>query len=437
MIEEDKYLIEQCKQRIEKALGWGTSDQWTSQDFLRLSEHIFAKTRISLSVSTLKRIWGRVRYDSLPNTTTLDTLAQLLDFENWRAFKRDVLQEKEGVNQLLPTPENNPVPSHTSPIRRRYSSMSLAGGIFLAIIISILGMGMLLNRKTAKPLPAGPVTVSFKSRQVSDDLPNSVVFDYAVAGSQSDSAMIQQSWDPKRREKVSLRHQQHTSVYYYPGFFRAKLLVDGKIRREDDVFIRTKGWKGIIDQEPMPIYLRSTDIRHPGCLSVSSDVLRQKTGMTVFNERGVDFFNVRDFGGLASDAFTFETKLRNTASVEESICRRVWVYVLGTRGAIILPLGDKGCSATLNLWTGDQEISGKQHDLSAFGCDFSRPQTLKCAVRDGQMQISLNAQLVYQVPVKKDIGNVIGLRYGFEGTGAIYSVKLQRGDGETVFEEKF
>ncbi len=46
-------------------------------------------------------------------------------------------------------------------------------------------------------------------------------------------------------------------------------------------------------------------------------------------------------------------------------------------------------------------------------------------------------QLVYQVPVKKDIGNVIGLRYGFEGTGAIYSVKLQRETEKPFLRKNF
>jgi hypothetical protein len=35
----------------------------------------------------LKRVWGKVKYDSLQNTHTLDTLVQFLGYENWRDFK--------------------------------------------------------------------------------------------------------------------------------------------------------------------------------------------------------------------------------------------------------------------------------------------------------------------------------------------------------------
>ena len=42
---------------------------------------------VVLSYVTLKRIWGKVKYDSLPNTHTLDTLVQFLGYENWRDFR--------------------------------------------------------------------------------------------------------------------------------------------------------------------------------------------------------------------------------------------------------------------------------------------------------------------------------------------------------------
>ena len=60
--------------------------KWTNQDFLRLSELIAEKTGVTVSHVTLKRVWGKVRYDSLPNTHTLNTLVQFLGYDNWRDF---------------------------------------------------------------------------------------------------------------------------------------------------------------------------------------------------------------------------------------------------------------------------------------------------------------------------------------------------------------
>ena len=80
-------LIEKTIKLYESNTGWGDSDEWTNQDFVLLSEKIQKRTGESLSHVTLKRVWGKVKYDSLPNTHTLDTLVQFLGYENWRDFR--------------------------------------------------------------------------------------------------------------------------------------------------------------------------------------------------------------------------------------------------------------------------------------------------------------------------------------------------------------
>ena len=83
----DEFLIEKTKKLFESTTGWGDSNDWTNQDFVILSEKIQEKTGVALSHVTLKRVWGKVKYESLPNTHTLDTLVQFLGYENWRGFK--------------------------------------------------------------------------------------------------------------------------------------------------------------------------------------------------------------------------------------------------------------------------------------------------------------------------------------------------------------
>src|ERR1700733_2756452 len=87
VMQTDELLIEKAKRLYEDKTGWGDSGEWTNQDFVILSEKIQERTGIALSHVTLKRVWGKVKYDSLPNTHTLDTLVQFLGYENWRTFK--------------------------------------------------------------------------------------------------------------------------------------------------------------------------------------------------------------------------------------------------------------------------------------------------------------------------------------------------------------
>lgn len=80
-------LIRQVKRLFEEKTGWGDSDLWNNEDFLELSGMICEQTGIALSHVTLKRIWGRVRYESLPHTSTLNALVQFLGYRNWREFR--------------------------------------------------------------------------------------------------------------------------------------------------------------------------------------------------------------------------------------------------------------------------------------------------------------------------------------------------------------
>src|SRR6201995_5145236 len=82
----DESLIRQAKKLFEEKTGWGDSSKWSNQDFLQLSELIREETGETISHVTLKRIWGKVRYESLPNTHTLNTLVQYLGYGSWRDF---------------------------------------------------------------------------------------------------------------------------------------------------------------------------------------------------------------------------------------------------------------------------------------------------------------------------------------------------------------
>ena len=78
--------IEKLLKLIEGKLDWGESNTWQGKDFEKLNQLILDETGVSLSASTLKRVWGKVEYNHLPSVTTLDALAKFGGFENWRSF---------------------------------------------------------------------------------------------------------------------------------------------------------------------------------------------------------------------------------------------------------------------------------------------------------------------------------------------------------------
>jgi hypothetical protein len=421
-IQEKDIYLNHWRKLAENELDWGDSTEWADSDFEKLAELIFTKTGTMFSVTTLKRVWGRVRYDSSPNAATLDALAKFVDFSNRRTFKNSVHQpQKTGVVAARPPHKKN---------------FALIWKLALAAII--IGVVVALAYKPdSRPVKiASNAPVKFDSRKVTDNLPNSVVFNYDASGLGVDSIVLQQSWDASRNEKIPASLKEHTSIYYYPGYFNAKLMINGKILKESPVFIKTKGWIGIIEKRPTPTYLNANDIFLPGTLGVSNKTLAQKTGSTVFNDQLVIFSNVREFNGSNGGDFTLETTLRNTSKPDESSCRKVIVYILGKQNTIIIPLADKGCISALSMYTSSEWINGKDRDLSAFGCDFTAFQNIKCSVKDMKLEVNLNGKQIFTAPITQTIGDIVGISFGFEGAGEIKSVKLGNST-QTVLNDNF
>lgn len=441
-MEKEKQLLILCRQLIEQSLNWGDSSIWSNDDFEQLSEKIFEQTKVQLSVSTLKRIWGKVKYENFPTAGTLNALASFLGYENWRDFrqKNQVAEENAPIVmnnespeipvELKPSPENGT--KAEAPYQVPYLQIAAT---FIFMICLLLIIHHLYLIKVEREKPVDPSKIKFEAIKTSDKLPNSVIFNYDATIFKSDNVMIQQSWDQNRQEQVDPNGKQHTAIYYEPGFFIAKLLVDNKVKKQCPVFIKTNGWMGVIGKLPIPTYLSEKEIKGNGYLGVSDSLLRLKTGTPVFNNTWIKFANVREFKDIDAHNFVLETTLRNASSVEASVCRSANVVVLGTGNAMIIPLSDKGCVSDLGVLTGDIWIDGKNHDLSAFGCDFSQFQTLKCVVQKQTLKIYLNNKLILTTGQKHSMGEIVGLRYEFAGAGQVKDIGLSTPGKGTYYEE--
>lgn len=86
----------------------------TSNDFIFLSREIQGRLKETLSVSTLKRLWGYVDGYTTVRTSTLEILARFVGFPDWETFVSDycevesVQSSHRVVNPSLYANELNP-----------------------------------------------------------------------------------------------------------------------------------------------------------------------------------------------------------------------------------------------------------------------------------------------------------------------------------------
>ena len=83
MSEKDKYL-RLLKADVEDRMGRGIL---SPKDFEFLHLTIERELNESVSVSTLKRLWGYSKYLSSPSVSILSTLSRLVGYRDWEDYK--------------------------------------------------------------------------------------------------------------------------------------------------------------------------------------------------------------------------------------------------------------------------------------------------------------------------------------------------------------
>ncbi|MEQ8684852.1 MAG: hypothetical protein RIE86_06155 [Imperialibacter sp.] len=348
-MESDDINIKECLVEIERQLNWGPGEAWTTNDFKALSEKIHAATGTNLSVATLKRLWGTIDYQSKPTATTLNALAQYLGHENWKAYQYASSLPKEDIQK-----------KHASAPAKKKRPI----GIIVSLLIILpLGAWLLFyisteNHEEIKSMPDSSL-FSFSSKQaVSEGVPNSVIFDYdASPASATDTVFIQQSWDERLRQQVPYDKKVHTSIYYYPGYFQAKLVINDSIVKQHPVYITSMGWLPLVEQEKVPVYFKVEEaMKGDGALSLPLEKLTSNNIHLQPETPWTSYFYVRPFDRVKSDNLVFETEIRNDFREGAGICQHTEIHLLLAGGALIVPLAIKGCISDLAMYDVNKKI---------------------------------------------------------------------------------
>ncbi len=422
-------LFQHLKNSIENKLEWGETANWSTADFEKLSDKIQEKTGVILSVSTLKRIFGRIDYQSKPALTTLNTLAQYLGYEDWRAFHNAYAQKEIPQAQVL----------SKSTFEPQVSAQKKYGPVFIIAISSVLVLvlvGLFGYRFVQKKKQFNSSTFRFSSKtMLTQGLPNSVVFDYdASAANENDSVFIAQSWDTSRKMQVDRNGKHHSAIYYYPGYFRAKLIIGNKIVHEHDIQIKTDGWLGVVEAAwgKEPLYFKKDEIALPHEIAVTQELLKSYKIDLLPEAPPVRFYNQKNMTGVMTNNFSFETDIKTGTGGSGNSCQRVEVLLQSKNDIFIVPLVNTACIGDIALTAGGFYTDSKQDDLSGFGCDLSEWTKLKIVCKNQQIRFWINDKPVYATTIKNTPTEIVGLQYRFKGAGFIRNTRLSGPDMKDI-----
>ncbi|MEO7311148.1 MAG: hypothetical protein ABIX01_12175 [Chitinophagaceae bacterium] len=411
-------------QLLEQKLGWQPVGEWRNYEFNELSEKIWDVTGIQLSAVTLKRVFGKLKYNSLPSSATLNALANFLGFKNWMDFRSANTAKSETVAELMsPPPKMKP-----GWVRR----VLLASA---AISATVVALGFIILSKKSLIPDAKMEAVVFKCRTISKGLPNTVVFNFDLQGITSNNMRIQQDWDSTRTIQLRPGQTEASGFYYLPGYFNAKLIIDGKVEKTLDVFIEADQWVATVDLEPVPTYLKKEEVTQNGEINVSKVALNQIKALRI--PVNLTYHLVKSFNGLNSSGFTMEASVKNIFGEGPAVCKTTKIFILCTKGAFIIPFAIPGCVGDINLKLNDKIIEGRSNDLSAFGADLATWNKIKVSVTNRQVTIFLNGRIIRKDSYLQDAGEVVGMRFSFAGAGAVDDIRLTNEKNAVIYEEHF
>lgn len=420
---EQEYML-RCKKLIEEKFHFGNGHgELRQRDLEYLADSIEEKSGITLSLSTLKRLWKK-DYDKTPHPSTLQALVSLLGYKDWQEFKQ---KENPGTDDAA-------VKRRPAKTRRLKKWMLAPAAVAVAVLFWLIAFRSVPHGN--RPVMKGEVIFT-GNKTVSQGVPNTVIFNYDVSNVKADSFFLQQSWNDLEKVRLDPRGHVFSTIYYTPGFHRAKLIANDSIIKKFRVHITTDGWFPLVRyqrNEVHPIYIKQKD--RPG-----DSVLHLSKADLVASEVNVErnftlaFQNVREFNAH-SDNFTLETRVKSD-DLKTVACPGVELTIMTEEHIYVLVLLSKGCESEVYVKMGETVHTGARHDLSVFGRDMLEWQNLKLQVVNKQATIFFDNKPVYNLSYKKDFGKIVGIVYTFLGTGAVDYVRLSDGNNKPVYADEF
>lgn len=436
--EQDHKALQYCIQLVEDKLAEKKMKLWTHNDFIKLSEEIFASTKHKISETTLKRIWGKAKYQNYPNTGTLDALASYVGYKNWYNF---LDSEKEAIGN-----REKPKKS-TSGKLFSLSWNSIKKKQIYSIVIFLLLLTTLIlvfthPNKSEKDLTKAIDQIEFHLDKTADFVPYSSYLHYNLASLEGRDIKIRVGgeWgsDTKDYNITERLSDKFLTNQKKPGKKFISLVVDDKVIKSVAMWGKTKGWLGIIHGETekdQTIFLPEDSIVFDGKMQLNQDLITERTDVA---DRKFRFFLVSDFD-ISLDNLFFETKFKLSQTDEANICDPLFITLTGENAYISIPFHQTVCLLNSVLFLSEKRMSARflSNSLSDFTLDYNNWNSLQVHVQSKHVKFYLNETLIFQDSYNNPCGKLRIIDFAFNDFLIIDDLKVMTPEGKILLNSSF
>lgn len=426
---EDSYLRKLLGQVILK-INQGDPEDWNITCFSNLSNELYKASKIRISHSTLKRLFGRKKtYKDFynPQPATKNSLSKYLGFEDWDTFKvgqpifKDNPVEEQPIIVKDPIIDRDPIIIPKSSFAKFFVPFCM---IFLIVTVGTIvffwgeGKEKTSFLFTATKTP-GEGTLSIHLKYDASSLPDSTYIDFG------DNDRFYRS---PQKGKVS-------HYYHETGYYPVQLRNDDYSYKTIGMFCETNDWSCKYITRDKKIYRGNCKSGLQSGLYLSPDTII-KNGID-YNE--VDWVNYHSIGTMEVDGddFSFQTSIQNSFSTGAIASYETLVILGGETGYFQLEILKPGSFYWAEMHFGEKHIWGRNEDFAFLQRDMLKPHTLSLEVKNQKAVYFIDGKKVFETTYTQPIGKIKGLVYIFRGSGKVYSYQFKNSGGKIIKEELF
>jgi hypothetical protein len=411
--------LDVCCQLIAEMIGEKKIAEWTNGDYINLSRMLARKTKIRLSESTLKRIFGKFKTSEryYPQKATRDALAQFVGYSDWEAF-----ENRDGNKLEFDMPKiasRDYVPDS----RKKNRKMWLMSSAFLAL-------AFLLTLIVLKPEGNGDksiIGVELACLNPNGITPHSAIFKLKSRASLQDSLRNFSIEFGDGRQKRFFLSPMLTHYYQMPGMYYPKLLHNNKVIDTGYVYLQTKGWAitGSNQFDTIRVYpIATPNIKNKQQSLAVSAAEVFKAGVDTLRTFFVTFSNIKPTN-INGDNYELSFQLHTSANRNGVRCSQVDVNVYGQLDQHRFNIFKPECTVWTSYQFSEHAKYGEENDLRAFGHDFTNGGLLMLRVANRKVSLLIDNKEVYVTNYKKSIGSVMGINIMFSGIGRFGNLRLK------------
>lgn len=420
----EQQLVKESLLEIFKKSGYADAGLMTQRHFEHVGDEIEKKSGIVISGTTIKRL-SNGEFSRLPQIATLNAIANYFDFTNWQDYKSSQ------------TPKA--VPQETNTATHSLKKPPALSGKLLWALLLVPVLAMLFYLYSNKQADRNFSKASFSAhKNTSNDLPNTVVFNYDIDDVIADSFFIQQSWDRNRRVRIYKNTHTITDIYHEPGYHLAKLIANDSIIKTVDVSIPTDKWFFFANEYKINYnteYIKAGKFTSNGSMTITTDdLIASKIATDKEKIYLYAYFPTRL--EVSSDNYKLKTRLR-MKEISNNFCPYITLEVYCQRYFMLLKSTPKGCASEALVLFGDKELSGKQNDLAPISYDVTQWTDIELTVKNKQVTVNINGKDCFSTSYNNSGRLIAGLSFISNGLCEVDKVELSGLDGKLVVKDDF